>query len=291
MNINLKKLEVALVLPVYKNNTFFLSVINTYCMELVKRAPEFCWTIIIVNDGSQAVPSESELFLKLSDCINYKYYHYQNNMGKGYAVRFGLSKAVVADIFIYTDYDFPFGTQAVINAVNILKQREADIVAADRGEGYLTILPFARKIITRLLRLVNTIFLKLNFKDTQAGLKGMNNRGKVFMLQTTTNGFLFDLQFIKNAEDHCLRIHPLPVDCRKHIELKNFRMNIIYSEIKNLFTLLIGKNEKNTIPSYSGSGRVRYSLGIWTNTFVESPNRNHFAGVGTPTATVNEFEN
>ncbi len=292
MNINLKKIEVVLVLPVYAGNTLFLPVINYNCTELVKRMPEVNWTIIIVNDGSQPVPSEKEFFQNLSATINYRYYHYESNKGKGYTVRFGLNKAPEADMFIYTDYDFPFGTKAVINSVNILKQKETDIVAADRGRCYITILPFSRKIITRLTRLINSKVLKLNFKDTQAGLKGMNNRSLPVMLHTTINGFLFDLQFIKKAEQQRLRIHALPVECRKNIKLKNFRLPVILAEIKNLFILLFCKNEKeNTLSSYSGSGGVRYSTGIWANTAVENADRNHFAGIGTLPATFIEVKN
>ena len=292
MNINLKKLEVVLVLPVYAGNTLFLPAINNNCMELVKRMPEVDWTIIIINDGSQSVPSKKEFFQNLSGNINYHYYHYESNMGKGYAVRFGLNKAAEADVFIYTDYDFPFGTKAVIDVVNILKQKETDIVAADRSRHYLPILPFSRKIITRLTRFINSKILKLNFKDTQAGLKGMNNRSLPVMLHTTINGFLFDLQFIKKAEEQRLRIHALPVECRKHIKLKNFMLLVILKEVKNLFILLFSKNEKeNTLSSYGGSGGVRYSTGIWANTIVENADSNHFAGLGTPAVTFTEFEN
>ncbi|GAC1602334.1 MAG: hypothetical protein NVS3B8_13860 [Chitinophagaceae bacterium] len=237
-------------------------------MELAIAMPDINWTVIIINDGSPAVPSVNELFQHLSARINYYYYHYKINRGKGYAVRLGFNKAANADVFIYTDYDFPFGIKAVVNAVNILRRKEADIVAADRGSQYLSFLPFPRRIITRLNRIINAKVLKLHFTDTQAGLKGMNNRSLPLMLHTSINGFLFDLQFIRNAVQQRLRIHGLPVTCTKDIQLKNFRISIIYTEIKNLLILLFKQSKKqNILSSYSGSAEIRYSIEVWTNTF------------------------
>lgn len=292
INTNLKKPEVVLVLPVFSGGTLFLAAINENCLELVKKMPFVNWTILIINDGSVVLPSENTIFQNLSASINYHYYHYENNMGKGYAVRFGLNKAPEADIFIYTDFDFPFGTAAVINAVNILLQDEADVVAADRGSRYLSFLPFSRKIITRAIRIINSKVLKLNFTDTQAGLKGMNSKSLPAMLCTSINSFLFDLQFIRNAAQQRLRIYALSVECTKNIQLKNFRLGVIWKELKNLFILLFKTHAKeNSFSSYCGFRGIRYSSGIWTDNVMENADRNHLAGVGTATDDAAKFEN
>jgi glycosyltransferase involved in cell wall biosynthesis len=251
MKSNFKKPEVVLVLPVFSTNLSFLKIINDNCTKLAVAMPDVNWTVIIINDGSIVVPRVNEMFQNLSADINYYYYHYKTNKGKGHAVRFGFHKAQDADIFIYSDYDFPFGTKAVIKTVNILRRKDADIVAGDRGIHYLSFLPFSRKIITVLARIVNAKIFRLNFTDTQAGLKAMNNRGVPVILQTTINGFLFDLQFVKDAEQQGLKIHALPVNSTKDIQLKNFRMSIICTEIKNLLGLIFKKRDtENRYSSY-----------------------------------------
>jgi len=278
MNISLKKLEVVLVLPVFAANTSFLKVINDNCLELAVAMPDVNWTVIIINDGSRVIPSQKELFQHLCANTNYCYYHYETNKGKGYAVRLGFIKAADADIFIYTDYDFPFGTEAVIRTVNILRWRQADIVAADRGNHYLSYLPFPRRIITSLSRMLNAKVLKLNFTDTQAGLKGMTNRSLPVMLHTSVDGFLFDLQFMQSAEQQQLSVYALPVTCTKGIQLKNFKLSIICREIKNLFIILFNQtNKENILSTYNCTGEIRYATEIWTNTFRSNKDQGQFA--------------
>ena len=80
MKITHQKLNVAVVLPVFSDNTAYLSVINTNCKALLKAMPEVNWKIIIINDGSSIVPDESQLVKYLTADINCYYYHFQNNI-------------------------------------------------------------------------------------------------------------------------------------------------------------------------------------------------------------------
>ena len=280
-----RKIEVALVLPVFSSHTSFLKEINRNCIELAIAMPDVNWTVIIINDGSIVIPSQNELSKQLFADISYYYYHYENNRGKGYAVRFGLNKAADMDLFIYTDYDFPFGTDAVISTVNILRQQKAEIVAADRGANYLSYLPIPRRVITKISRFINSKILKLNFTDTQAGLKGMTNRSLPVMLHTITNGFLFDAEFIRAAEQEHLQIQVLAVACAKDIELKNFSLSTIYTELKNLISVLFKTRRRNATQSSScGNGEILHSTEVWTNTFQVKAGQTHFIKKDFPSA-------
>jgi glycosyltransferase involved in cell wall biosynthesis len=235
--------SVAIVLPVYSWKTNYLAGVKHHFASLLQAMPEIDWTFIIVDDGSAIKPDAFVILKDLKPGIRFCYYHYEINQGKGHAVRFGFHKAAHADYYVYTDHDFPFGLQSIMQAVRILQSGNADIVVADRGKNYLSLLPYKRRLLTRFVRTMNRSLLGLHFTDTQAGLKAMNNRGLAVMLHTVTNGFLFDLEFVRTAERRRLRVHPLPVVCRDHLHSPNFSYKILLKQVHSLFTIL--NKEKN----------------------------------------------
>ena len=117
------------------------------------------------------------------------------NKGKGYSIRKGI-KVSDAKYIIYTDVDFPYTTQSLVNLYYAL-EGDRDVVLGVRDQLYYDEIPSSRKRISKLLKSVNQKLLKLATPDTQCGLKGMNQKGKSLLLQTTQDRYLIDLEFIK----------------------------------------------------------------------------------------------
>jgi len=91
------------------------------------------------------------------------------------------------------------------------------------------------------------------------------------MLHTSVNSFLFDLQFIRNAEQQRLQIQPLPVRCIKNIQLKNFTVPVICKEVRQLIILLVSNHPKqNPLPFCNKLKGVQYSSEMHANTPVET---------------------
>lgn len=239
--IAVNKKEAVLVLPVFANNPSFLSIINKNCKVLYSKCPLINWTIVIVNDGSPLVISQQQLKEELTANIRFLYYHYPENKGKGYAIRFGLLKAGDADIFMYTDYDFPFGPMALVRAASLMATGDYDVVSGDRGDDYLALLPVFRKILTRSTRKLNRHLLGMRCTDTQAGLKVFNNRSLPSMLYTGIDGFLFDMAFIRAVERQNLRLARMPVHCPPAQKMKNFGLKTLLRELGNLYAILRDK--------------------------------------------------
>ena len=237
--LTVSKTSAVLVLPVYSHNQAFLSIINLNCKMLVAKSPAVNWTIVIVNDGSPVQVTKRQLQKELTAPVRFLYYHYTENKGKGYAVRFGLLKAGDADIFMYTDYDFPFGSLALVRAATLLAIGQFDVVTGDRGEDYIKLLPYSRKLLTRGTRLINRRLLGMRCTDTQGGMKAFNNRGMPAMLYTGINGFLFDLAFIREIEKQDLRLAKLPVYCAPGIKMRNFSLRTLLKELRNLVLILL----------------------------------------------------
>ena len=254
MIYKLNKIKITLVLPVYSSDASFITIINKNCAALAKSMPAVNWTVIIVNDGSPVQVQPDFVRAQLTAPVNYQYIHYPQNKGKGFAVRFGFSRAPSSDIFIYTDYDFPFGVESIRETADILLENKAAIVAGIRGRDYYQSLPVFRQFVTSSVRLFNKYIFRLQAFDSQAGLKGMNKYALAVLQQTTLNGFLFDLQFIRKAQQRQHPICCLPVDCNKQLIFKNFTWALVYKEIKTVTFHLLKKKMPNFCLSPSGPG-------------------------------------
>lgn len=192
-------------------------------------------TVILVNDGSTF---QSDNIRALADRFEYlKYYSYPFNMGKGYAIRYGINKSD-ADFYVYTDIDFPFGYPIVSQTYRILKSSRTNIVIGTRDLSYFRMLPLARRIYSVLLKELNYLITGFKIKDTQAGLKGLDNRAKKVLADTKINTFLFELEFLKNSIKQGLKYELIDIKCRPGINFTNFRFRILLKEIISFLKIL-----------------------------------------------------
>jgi len=208
--------------------------------------------LTVVNDGSNRNFDLSQInnLKKTIPCL--QIITYSRNMGKGYAIREGI-KAATDPYCIYTDYDFPFGINSIWN-IFLHLQKGADIVCGTRSkDDYFKLMPFKRKIISKSLRGFNKHILSLGISDTQAGIKGFNKYGRELFLKTTTNRFLFDLEFIllankvKNIDVRSVAVNP-----GADIKFSDFTLKVMAQEFRNLIKiLLIQRHEKQTKQNFA----------------------------------------
>jgi glycosyltransferase involved in cell wall biosynthesis len=124
-----------------------------------------------------------------------QYIQYEHNCGKGFALREGVKKAN-SEYCIFTDVDFPYAEQSVREIFNMLRSGDCDVAVGIKSKNYYKNVPWLRVRISRLLRWLVSVFLKMPITDTQCGLKGFNEKGKAVFLKTTVNRYLFDLEFL-----------------------------------------------------------------------------------------------
>ena len=148
----------------------------------------------------------------------------ETNKGKGYALRRGIQHTE-GEIIVYTDYDFPYHVNDLVSMVERISKGEADVLAGIRDEQYYQHISFLRNAISKILKILNGIFLKLPTADSQCGLKAFNEKGKDIFLETKTNRYLVDVEFLKLLSKTPLRV-------KTH--LVSVRPDIVLSEIKNL---------------------------------------------------------
>ena len=170
---------------------------------------------------------------------NVLYFSYPINKGKGYAVRYGL-KMTDADFYIYTDFDFPFGYQTIKDTFEILLKSEANLVIGKRGKEYFSVLPFKRKLLSTALRSINYLITGFRIVDTQAGLKGLDNKAKEIFLSTHINSFIFELEFLQKCLRKRISYKFIEVKPRADIVFSDFGLKTIKRELMNFTKVLFG---------------------------------------------------
>jgi glycosyltransferase involved in cell wall biosynthesis len=143
--------------------------------------------------------------------------HDPDGKGKGWAIREGIKKSG-DDEFIFIDGDWDINPRQIRE---ILYYPEQAVI----GRKSIKNLPFKRKIITLISRLLIKIFFRLPCWDTQTGLKLWRNPPEF-----KTDGFLFDVEMLSKAES--IQEVPIEVNVRDGV-----RKGELWKSLKDLLTL------------------------------------------------------
>ena len=223
------------IIPLYNPRAGWENQFIDSISELKKELKETELTVILVNDGSTI---QMDNIKGIMERFNYlKYYSYPVNKGKGYAIRYGINISD-ADFYVYTDIDFPFGYRIISQTYEILKSSKTNIVIGTRDLSYFRMLPLERRIYSFLLKELNYSITGFKIKDTQAGLKGLDNKARKVLAKTKINTFLFELEFLKNSLKQGLTHEFITVKCRPGLKFTNFRLHILLKETFSLLKLL-----------------------------------------------------
>ncbi len=231
-----RAVNLAIILPVYNPRDGWESRLKESILSLNEKL-ETSYDLVIVNDGS-SMEIDEKIIKKLKNEFPFlKWVGYNENKGKGFAIRYGL-KNTVANYYIYTDFDFPFGYQAVNDTYLLLNKNTFALVIGKRGKSYFKILPFKRKVMSLGLQMFNYFLTGFKVSDTQAGLKGLDNRGKVVFLKGTTDSFLFEIEFIKDILKLKLPYTNIEIVPKPDITMTNFGSTTIKKELVSLMKII-----------------------------------------------------
>ncbi len=203
---------------------------------------QFNLNFIIVDDGSTRETVKQGLDLLERHNIPYQFISYPNNRGKGHALRLGVSRSQNA-FTLYTDIDFPFTNQSTFNVLKTLTESENDVVAGFRNEAYyLKKMSGFRVFLSKSFRAFIKRFLHLRITDTQCGLKGFNANGREKFLQTKTNRYLFDFEFIyATSKSKSIKMEAVEVELKDNVQFSRMRPGVLFQELLNLIRILLFK--------------------------------------------------
>lgn len=207
--------------------------------QLEQLVPDVSWRVLVVNDGSPRGVTDADVALLRRELPAFEYLAYPVNRGKGHALRYGVAQAT-APLVLFTDIDFPYEETSVAAVLAVLRRAEADVAVGARDASYYAKVPAGRVLISKLLRRATRHLLGLAVSDTQAGLKGFNQRGRAFFLQTTIDRYLFDLEFIFLASRAAaaLRVVPVSVRLKPGVVFSTMNPRILLTESRSFARLL-----------------------------------------------------
>lgn len=225
-----------IVLPCYNPQKGWVNSVIENLHHLGDVLAPYQWKLIVVNDGSTNgnVANEKKQLQETLPHVSLIEYH--ENKGKGFALRHGISTST-ADKIIYTDIDFPYAHESFAAVVQALTQ--ADVVLSKRNESYYQNVPPARKLISKVLKSIIKTVMRFDFTDTQAGLKGFDQKIKTHFLSTTSNRYLFDLEFVKKiTRDHTVKRSVITVQLKEGVVFSKMPIKLLLGESFSLLKIL-----------------------------------------------------
>ncbi len=228
--------KISVVLPVY-NEAADAERILSSVYSFSEENPGY--NFIFVDDGSTDL-TRRILEKKINETKSKKIslVSYPINQGKGYAIKKGVEYADGNYIF-FTDGDLAYSLDQLDALYKKLK--ECDMVMGCRPliKENTKNLKFYRKILGRTFNYFAKLILKIEFTDTQAGIKGFKKEAaKNLFRRQKIRGFSFDTEIIHIAKKLKYKIGEVPVVVSENHLKKNSKVNPILDSIKMFFGLL-----------------------------------------------------
>lgn len=171
--------------------------------------------VIVVDDGSKDKTKESaeKVFAEFPD-VTAKVIRYEENRGKGYAVKIGL-QAARADVAIFSDADLSTPIEETFKLIKPIEDGEYDVTFGSRALDRSLIgthQPWRREQGGKVMNLIIRTMSGLKFSDTQCGFKAFNMKKFRPLLDVmSVDRFGFDVEFLYVAQFHGLRLKEIPV--------------------------------------------------------------------------------
>lgn len=171
--------------------------------------------LIVVDDGSKDRTAETaEAAFKYAPQIPAKVVRYEENRGKGFAVKTGLL-AASADIALFSDADLSTPIEEMPKLIDPIRNGEYDVTFGSRALDRTMIgthQPWRREQGGKVFNLVVRTLTGMPFWDTQCGFKAFNlAKFRPLLDLMLIDRFGFDVEFLYVASLHGLRLKEIPV--------------------------------------------------------------------------------
>lgn len=199
----------SLIIPVYRQEKSIRKQVLQILGEL--RLLGIPYEIIIVIDGSvdRSMEEVQKIRAKELQVVGYK-----TNRGKGYAVRFGMSKSH-GDIIGFLDAGGDLHESGLSMMLEHFKWYNADIIVGSKRHPVSKVkYPFIRRILSWGYQQLTKILFGLNVRDTQVGMKLYSRRVLDDVLpRLLVKQFAFDVEILAVAKHlGYSRIYEAPVE-------------------------------------------------------------------------------
>ena len=209
-------MKFSLCIPMYNESSIIKDTAKTLHEYMSASFEDY--EIIFSDDGSRDGCGDMVREMNLP---NVRVVGYEQNMGKGYAVRTAML-AAEGDYVMFTDADLAYGTEVIKQVYEtFLANPEASMVIGSRNlhkdgyEGYTAIRKLASKAYIKVLCIIGGFKLS----DSQCGCKAFTGEAaKKIFPRCEINRFAFDFECILWAVKYGMKIAQMPVKIINHRE-------------------------------------------------------------------------
>lgn len=221
--------QLSLVMPAYNEGRTIEEAI--YRVDNVVREMGLKYELIVVDDGSI-----DNTRMKVNNYArnngHVKVVGYDNNVGKGFALKTGFSHAI-GEMVVFMDSDAEIDPRQVVRYVEALK--DADVVVASKWHPQSKVdTPLLRRVLSHGFNVLVKLLVGLRLSDTQTGLKAI--RRSVFLNvfpRLTVKRYAFDVEMLVLANLLGLKVVELPINIR-------IRNLLCLQEVWRMFLDLLG---------------------------------------------------
>ena len=230
--------SLSIIFPVF-NEELRLNSGFEHIKSFLRKKKNFKTEIIFVDDGSKdnSYKMIKNFILSQNKKNRIKVLRLKKNLGKGGALKLAVKKASY-DWILTTDVDM---SVSLFQFLDWLKKKFINkkyFVYFGSREHKKSIVKknFFRNILGFIMRLLISLILKINIKDTQCGFKLYKKKiAKMIFPKIRNNGFDHDLEIVLQLKFKKIKIVELPV---RWIHKDNSSLNILLDPIKMFIGIL-----------------------------------------------------
>lgn len=158
----------SVIVPVFNQASSIVENIRTI-RERIGAEFDEPFEVVVVSDGS--IDSTEEELLSSGRPGEFRVFHYDRNLGKGFAVKLGALEAT-GDWIGFVDADLDLDPVALPTYLRIARERDLDFaIGSKRHPDSLVDYPRSRVVASWLFQQVIRLLFHLHVRDTQVGLK------------------------------------------------------------------------------------------------------------------------
>jgi len=206
----LTKPELSLILPAYNEEGAIESALGQ--LDRVVSGMGLQYEIVVVDDGSvDGTRMRATSYASKNGHV--RVVGYDENVGKGYALRKGFMNAL-GDAIILVDSDLEIDFKCVSYYVKALQH--ADIVIASKWHPESVVkIPFIRRILGHGFNLLVRLMTGLKLSDTQTGLKAIKRKAfETIIPRMAVKRYAFDVELLVVSTLYGLKVAEMPVNIK-----------------------------------------------------------------------------
>ncbi|TSC88944.1 MAG: Dolichol-phosphate mannosyltransferase [Microgenomates group bacterium Gr01-1014_5] len=164
----MRKKLISIIIPAYKQEKTIKRDLQNINETLMEGLVDYDYEVICVVDGEKDRTFQEASTLKSKKI---KVYGYKDNMGKGYAIRFGMVRSR-GDLVSFLDAGMDISPKGIMVLMSHLEWYNADIIVGSKRHPASRVnYPLRRRIYSIGYHFMVRILFDLPLKDTQSGIK------------------------------------------------------------------------------------------------------------------------